>query len=148
MRPRDLLLFLHRAIEVALNRGHKLVTDDDIRQAEKTYSEDLLLATAFEITDIHREMRDVLFAFERSRPILSPDDLKGTLGRAGLKNGEAEKATDLLLWFAFLGVTSSQGDDRYSYIIHYINRLKATVAQGNGRYVIHPGFRSALGIVD
>ena len=45
MRPRDFLLFIHRAIEAAINRGHARVTADDVRQAELFYSEDLLKAT-------------------------------------------------------------------------------------------------------
>ncbi len=49
MRPRDLLTFLHRATEVAVNRGHGKVSSDDISQAEKSYSEDLVLVTAYEI---------------------------------------------------------------------------------------------------
>jgi len=147
MRPRDLLMFLHRAVEVALNRNHGLVTADDIRQAEKSYSEDLLLATAFEIGDIARELRDVLYAFDRSRPILSPDNLNAVLERAGLGNVAAEKTIDVLLWFGFLGVIAPQGEERYSYnVIHNINRLKATIQQGGGQYVIHPGFRAALNI--
>src|SRR5207247_52007 len=34
MRPRDLLMFLHRAIETAINRGHSKITSDDLIKAE------------------------------------------------------------------------------------------------------------------
>jgi hypothetical protein len=48
MRPRDLLKFVHKAIEVAVNRGHSRVTADDLHQAEAAFSEDMLLGMNWE----------------------------------------------------------------------------------------------------
>ena len=38
MRPRDLLSFLRKAVEVSINRGHERVRQDDLRAAEEEYS--------------------------------------------------------------------------------------------------------------
>ena len=83
MRPRDLLAFLHRAIEVALNRLHANVTAEDIKQAEDSYSEDLLLATAFEIGDTHYELRNLLYAFEHLDAAITVTHMKQILGARG-----------------------------------------------------------------
>ncbi len=75
MRPRDLLTFLHRSIEVAVNRGHTKVTVDDILQAEKSYSEDMVLATAYEIADTLPQFADILYAFQGMQRTLSKTEV-------------------------------------------------------------------------
>ena len=47
MRPRDVLSFVRKAIEVATNRGHERVTHDDLNAAEDEYSEDYVLSFEF-----------------------------------------------------------------------------------------------------
>jgi hypothetical protein len=49
MRPRDLLRFVHSAVDVAINRRHNRILEEDLVYAERTYSEDLLVETSFEI---------------------------------------------------------------------------------------------------
>lgn len=62
MRPRDLLQFLRSIVHIAINRGHKRVEEDDVRHGERSYSEDLLLTTSFEIADTYPEYSDLLYA--------------------------------------------------------------------------------------
>lgn len=147
MRPRDLLTFLQRAIEVAVNRGHSKVTVDDILQAEKSYSEDMVLTTAFEIADTQPAFGDVLYVFQGSNRILSKLQLENLLQKkVGIGEAEVEKVIELLLWFGFLGVTGAElGDAKYSYEVRYnLRRLLHPIEQGEARFVLHPGFRAAL----
>lgn len=146
MRPRDLLQFVQRAIEVAINRGHSVVKADDIKYAEKSYSEDLLLAIAFEIQDSHPIYENLLYQFEGHRPTIQIDELHAIVAQAGVGQGNILAAIDLLLWYGFLGVQVGSGEPKYSYDVrHNVERLKALVATAGGEYVIHPGFRAALG---
>ena len=146
MRPRDLLSFLQRAIEVAVNRGHSRVTVDDILQAEKTYSEDMVLTTAFEISDTQPAFGDVLYTFQGCNKVLSKVEVESLLRRASVDEVEFDKAIELLLWFGFLGVTGAEfGDAKYSYEVRYnLRRLLHPIEQGEARFVLHPGFRAAL----
>ena len=145
MRPRDLLQFVQRAVEVAINRGHSVVTADDIRYAEKSYSEDLLLAIAFEIQDTYPAYSNVLYQFEGQQPTIKTEELHAIVEQAGVGQSDIPAAVDLLLWYGFLGVRVGSGEPKYSYDVrHNVERLKALVATSGGEYVVHPGFRAAL----
>ncbi len=142
MRPRDLLNFVHRCIEVAVNRGHERVLEDDILKAEEIYSDDMLLAMSFEIKDVVQAEDDALYDFLGCPTHLAQDEV---LRRVGGKN----KVLDLLVWFGFLGVQSSQQEEpRFAYQVRYNTaKLLAPLKQGHGAFVVHPAFRKALGCV-
>lgn len=145
MRPRDFLLFIHRAIEVAINRGHTKVLAEDLRQAESFYSEDLLKATGFELQDVFEGVSDFLHVFLGCPAVLARERILTMLSSAPLTREQAEQALNLLAWFGFLGVQSADGAEiSYSYDMRYdITRLLAPVERG-GKFVVHPGFHAAL----
>jgi hypothetical protein len=146
MRPRDLLMFLRRAVEIAVNRGHTKVFKEDILEAEKVYSEDIFLMTSFEIADTHLEYQDVLYYFQGCQGVLSSTDLDTLLARNDIGVEKRAPLIDLLLWFSFLGVATGDPDDaRYSYNVGYnLRHLTEPIERGRGRFVVHPAFRSAL----
>lgn len=145
MRPRDFLSFVHRAIEVAINRGHERVGAEDLKKAEMSYSEDLLKATGFELQDVLERSIDFLYVFLGCRNVMMPHEVTGMLIEVGLNDDEAKRAIYLLAWFGFLGVESRDGSEsKYAYEMRYdIKRLMAPLTQG-GRFVVHPGFHAAL----
>ena len=146
MRPRDLLKFINRAVEVALNRGHVRIGVDDVLQAEKSYSEDMLLTTSYEIQDTHPDYGDAMYAFQGATQTLTKDEVERILVDGGVRQDQVDEAIELLLWFGFLGVrASSFAEDRYSYSVQYnLRRLLYPVTKGQGCFVIHPAFRAAL----
>ena len=146
MRPRDLLAFLRKAIEVAINRGHECVTQEDIRAAEEAYSEDMLLAMSFELSDINPDYNEVLFKFLRCPARMSEQQLHGMLEQTGLFAREVATLVEVLLWFGFLGVEAAAGEEpQFAYQVRYnIAKLVAPVGAGSGTYVVHPAFGSAL----
>jgi hypothetical protein len=112
MRPRDLLGFLHRCIEVAVNRGHDRVRQDDILKAENAYSEDILLSTIFELRDVYPDA-DRVYEFLGCPTHLSRDDV---LTRAK----QDQRLIDLLVWSGFLGVRENRQDEpRFSYQVRH-----------------------------
>ena len=145
MRPRDLLQFLNRAIDVAINRGHDRVEGEDILQAEKSYSEDILLATMFEILDTHPEYKDILYTFQGAPSSMSLDEVQDRLREAGATNGST---VELLVWFGFLGVSAPTFPDvKYAYSVQdNIRRLMYPLENLDGMLVVHPAFRAALDI--
>jgi hypothetical protein len=146
MRPRDLLKFVNRAVEVAINRGHKRISAEDILQAEKSYSEDMLLTTSYEIQDTHPTYGDALYEFQGADQSLSTTTVKQLLVSGGVPEEQLDQAIELLVWFGFLGVTApSFAEEKYSYSVQYnMRRLLHPVNQGQGAFVIHPAFRAAL----
>lgn len=146
MRPRDLLKFVNRAVEVAINRGHKRVSAEDIVHAEKSYSEDMLLTTSYEIQDTHPDYGDAIYEFQGADQVLTKETVDQILFSGGVEKDRLDEAIELLLWFSFLGVTApSFAEDKYSYSVQSnIRRLLHPINQGRGAFVVHPAFRAAL----
>jgi hypothetical protein len=148
MRPRDLLLFLRRCVEVAINRGHDRIDIEDILMGERSYSEDILFGTAFEIADTHPEWQDVLYAFQGSKARLNRQEVEEVLLSAGIPESQLEGCSDLLLRFGFLGVAPLGSESvMYGHLVHYnMRRLWDPILRGQGALVVHPAFREALDI--
>lgn len=144
MRPRDLLLFIRKLIEVAVNRGHSKIQVEDIPLAERQYSEDTLLNTSYEISDTDPLVADALYVFHGMRPRLSYADVVGLLLDSGVADERLDEALDILLWFGFIGVATEDAE-LYSHTVQYnIVRLRKLASQCP--LVIHPAFRAGLGI--
>lgn len=146
MRPRDLLNFLHRATEVAINRHHERVQEDDITTAEEAYSEDMLMALAFELRDINPVFKDLLYVFLNAPIALEPEEVAVLISYAKIPDDQVQEVIALLAWFGFLGVQEgAMYDPTYSYNVRYnLEKLLWPIKSGHGRFVIHPAFRSAL----
>jgi hypothetical protein len=149
MRPRDLLLFLHRALDTAINRGHHRIHEEDILHAEKGYSEDMLLATEYEITDTNGDLADVLYAFQSARSLMDREDALLHLAVGGIEDEQrASEVIQLLIWYGFFGVKSPAFPEvKYSYSVHgNIRRLIQPLEMADASLVIHPAFRAALDV--
>lgn len=147
MRPRDLLQFLRTAMHITINRGHSRIEEDDLRQAERSYSEDLLLTTSFEIANTYPEYSELLYAFDDAPSVMSVDDARDRIMYLGaVPEEEVNRVLELLIWFGFLGVASSpQAKEKYSFDVQgNIRRLLYPLSAGDARIVIHPAFRAAL----
>ena len=144
MRPREVLRFVRDSINVAVNRRHEKVTEDDILHAEKSYSEDALVDVSLELKDIRPEFADAPYAFIGSQVLLSSSDVGVSLIKAGIPALDVEKVRELLLWFGFLGLFLHPDEERYSYQFeHNVQKMKMGIEQYG--YCIHPAFREALG---
>ena len=150
MRPRDLLIFLRRCVETAINRGHNRIEEDDIRFAETTYSNDVLANLQYEIVDLNPSYEDILLAFIDSSAELDMEDVRLRLGvYAGLESAEdSDKGIETLIRYGFLGVLSpSSSAVSYSFSVDgHFSRLKHALDNDGGRLVIHPAFRRALDV--
>ena len=134
--------------QVALNRGHARVGSDDLDQAARSYSEDMLLALGYEIGDVDAQVGDAIYSFHGHPSELRPDELRQLLTTAGLGDPDISGATTLLVWFGFLGVRKAdEGVPRFAYNVRYnLRQLEAAIETGNASFVVHPAFRPALGM--
>lgn len=147
LRPRDILNFVRKCIQVAVSRGHDRVEQEDITAAEKEFSDDMLNELQYEMRDIFPQFPDLPLAFIGEGPSLSSEDIDLLLVESGLPEACVTRVRDILLWFAFLGVRKN-GDEHYAYQFLYnmpkLQALLKGVDTADRAYVIHPGFRMAL----
>ncbi len=147
MRPRDLLLFAQRAIQVALSRAHDRVTAEDIEHAESGYSEEVLSWLGYEMEDTHPGISDALLAFHGAPLAMTQEEVADLLLKANVPEEGIDRTIELLLWFGFLGVRVSGAKELYAYAVQFnLRRLTHPIETGNGRFVIHPMFRVALAV--
>jgi hypothetical protein len=147
-RPREVIRFCRECIDVAVNRGHDKVTEDDIVHAERSYSEDALVDISLELRDVSPQFAEVPYAFIGVKTHVSEADIKSCLGTGGVDLADQQRVLDLLLWFGFLGIPVYPDEERYSYQFqHDLKKMRSGVGTQSG-YCIHPGFRSALGCVE
>jgi hypothetical protein len=146
MRPRELLRFVRDCINVAVNRRHEQVTEDDILHAESSYSDDELVDLSLELKDVRPDFANAPYAFIGAQSTLLTSEVGIALIKAGIPADQLEKVRELLLWFGFLGIYVYPDEERYSYQFeHNLQKMKSGVEQYN--YCIHPAFRKALGCV-
>ena len=144
MRPREVIRFVRECINVAINRNHDRVTEEDIRHAERSYSEDALVDITLEMKDVKPKYADVPYSFIGASAILSRDQVTERLKEVGVTDAEFENVLQLLLWFGFLGIYVSEEDERYAYRFeHNIKRMQTGLKTFG--YCIHPAFRAVLG---
>lgn len=146
MRPRDLLSFLRIAVEIAMNRGHERVKQDDITKAEENFSEDILLSLSFEIRDVYSTIPDPLYGFLGASTGMDLLGVYAHLSKAGFEKNQFENVLKLLVWFGFLGVQSKEQEaPRYAYQVRYnLDKLLSPANKTEATYFIHPAFRKAL----
>jgi hypothetical protein len=144
MRPREVLRFVREAINVAVNRGHEKVSEEDITQAERTCSEDLLVDFTLELKDVNTTYADVPYAFIGRKSILAPGEVQSVLVEASVPPVQVNNLINLLLWFGFLGIYVLPDEERYSYYFQYdVKKMKSGIKQHG--YCVRPAFRNALG---
>ena len=149
LRPRDILNFVRKCIQIAVSRHHERVTTEDIFSAEQQFSEDMLNELRYEVRDVLGNKKEPLLAFMGSNKYLSREDIELTLIELGVKEEEFEKMIDFLLWFSFIGVRLKE-EEYYSYNFLYNIEKQKLLIKDDGNtsliYCIHPAFRMALNV--
>jgi hypothetical protein len=144
MRPREVLRFARECVDVAVNRGHDRVTEDDILYAEHSCSDDALVDLTLELRDVKPEYANVPYVFIGAPAVLPREDMIRHLGDASVPPNEAEQVISLLLWFGLLGIYELPDEERYSHQFqHDLRKMRRGQVTENW-YCVHPAFRKAL----
>ena len=146
MRPRELLRFVRDCINVAVNRRHESVREEDILHAERSYSEDALVDLSLELKDVRGDFANGPYGFIGAQSRMTPSEVGVGLMKAGIPIDQLEKVRELLLWFGFLGIYIYPDEERYSYQYEH-NLRQMSGGLEHFSYCIHPAFRNALGCV-
>ena len=150
MRPRDILNFVRKAIQIAVSRDHARVMENDVLAAERAFSEDMMNDLRYEIRDVFPQYPEVLNKFIKHSSSMSKDDVMLILLDAGVDERRIENVLDILLWFSFLGVIH-KNEHHYSYQLLYdLPKTKSFMLDSSSlpASVIHPAFRMALNPLD
>ena len=142
MRPRDVLKFVQCALEVAINRNHNKVAEEDIIQAERIYSNDMIQNLIYEIKDIYPQFPNLIYEFLGCPGRINTSNLESILGKAFINGDDVNKVVNMLLWFGFIGVILKDGDTKYAYQVSY--DLRRLNIKDDSTFIIHPAFRTAL----
>lgn len=146
MRPREILRFVRECLSTAINRQRETVTEQDILDAERSYSADALVDISLEMKDVKPEYDNVPYAFIGAPVVMSRQVVEVRLREVSISEGELQRVIDLLIWFGVLGIYVTEEDERYSYqYAHDPKRM--TLGLKSFAYSIHPAFRVALGCV-
>lgn len=145
MRPREVIRLVRECLDVAVNRGHEKVKEEDILYAQRRYSEDALVDLTLELKDVSPSFADVPYGFIGAKSTISQEEILNRLKEVGVDSSEYEKVLELLLWFGFLGLCADSDTERYSYQYqHNLKVMKAGMPLPY-TYCIHPAFRQHLG---
>jgi len=151
LRPRDILNFVRKCIQIAVSRGHNRVLQEDILAGEAQFSADMLNDLRYEVRDVFPQLPDFAPAFLGTSEFLSLDDVALRLMEVGVPETQVEEVKSILLWFSFLGVRIADTES-YAYEVSYdLAKLEAQhvkVVASQAGYSIHPAFRAALSLAN
>jgi hypothetical protein len=149
LRPRDLLNFVRKCVQVAASRSQERVRETDIQTAEISYSEDMFNELKYELRDVYPAFAEVLPRFLGQPSLLSRDDIDMLCMDAGVLEQRWPDLLNALLWFCFLGVIT-KNNPVFAYDVGYskdrIDALARSVPSGAKQLIVHPAFRGALRI--
>lgn len=132
-RPRDLVFLIKSAVSIALNRGHIVVEESDILEAEKQYSqyalESILVENGITIETLER----ILYEFAGSNANLCYEDLALILDSCDIPRTEHEAVVEHLCALAFLGVEINSDEYRFAEDFQDYQKLKVLIRRGQER---------------
>lgn len=153
-RPRDLLFFVNAAIAVAVNRGHALVTEQDILDAEKQYSQYALETILVENGVVTGNLEDILYEFAGSASVMSREEVVSCLQRVKVPSQLEDAVIEHLCGLTFLGLRVGDEDFRFADDAgeHRRNAVLATrhaeIRNESLCYAVHKAFHAFLELVE
>jgi hypothetical protein len=145
-RPRFLIDLCERTLSFAINRGHAVVSDQDVAEGMRQMSLYLVSDFAYEMRDVAGTPEDIFYAFIGAPELLTEEELGNLLSGDKLGLGVPE-TIDTLLWYGFLGVVSESNKPIFIYDRAYdFRRLEAErpANRGDALYAINSAFLQGL----
>lgn len=148
LRPRNLIKLFQHCKGLAVNAGHDKIRAEDVSDALKAYSRDVVTEINREIVDVFPKAHKVLYDFVGESDTFTHEDLKVLGELRGMSVAESEKIIELLLYYGVLGLKQKDGEPTiYIYDTQYdMEILSALVRKAGGAalYNINPALRPIL----
>ncbi|MGC2111432.1 MAG: hypothetical protein WA655_18095, partial [Candidatus Korobacteraceae bacterium] len=153
-RPRDIVYLVKAAVSNAVNRRHSKVEEEDIRDAEPSYSQYAIKSILVENGISMPELESVIYEFVGGTAILSEEEVLRNI-RQGLKDSAKETyALQHLIGLTFLGLEVRPGDflfaedpDEFRKNSVLASKLR-NQRQGLQRFKVNPAFHAYLEVHD
>jgi hypothetical protein len=153
-RPRDLLFLVNSAVANAANAGHQQVLDEDIRDAEHSYSRFAFEAALVANSITTDKLEELLYEFVGSSALITEEDITSAFMRTGISSDMRADVISHLLSLQFIG--REIGEGRFSYdsegpnarVTEVLARKAAEAHGGLRRYRVHPAFCPFLEITE
>ena len=104
-RPRDLIYIVREAINVAINRGHKEIEQEDLLTARERYSAWVFGAILKEDDPRKEKLESVLYEFAGADSKLSKKDIERRMASVDVVGNDAEFYLDI----GFLSIETTTG---------------------------------------
>jgi hypothetical protein len=151
MRPRYLIQLVDECIGHADSAGHDRIEEDDLRIGYRSFSQDVIGNTSFEMRDVMPESEDAIYTLIGSKRCTTVGEVKSLLTENGF-GGNEERILNLFFWFAVLGAKTPTNGERYIYNYRYdeklFSRMRARNDSDNEVVYINPAFAAGLDCVD
>jgi hypothetical protein len=121
-RPRDLIVFIKAAQQLAVNRGRTKVEEKDFVDGERRYSSFALNSLITEGSARIVEIEDLLVQFVQSPEVISEFEVWERLTEARIPDGQFNMVVDLLCELTFLGFEVSP--NRFEFLYDEQNRCR------------------------
>ncbi len=150
-RPRDIIYWCKAALAAAINHGHTRIEEDDVLAGESQYSQHVFQSLVTEVSSRISKSEDLLHEFAGLPTIVTKDDVKQCLERAGVCETELGSVIDALCATGFLGLETGQSRFDFLYengrkpVLQSLAR-KMAETQGIERFAIHSSYHSYLEI--
>ena len=123
--PRFLIDLMERTLSFAINRGHKFVAPEDVKEWARQMSLYLVSDFAYEMRDIAGTSEDIFYSFFGSSEYLTHQEVLTTISQLQIALS-GDDVIELLLWYGFLGIINSQNQPVFIYDRAYdFRRLEA-----------------------
>lgn len=152
-RPRDIIYLCRIAFENAINRRHAKITEKDMIDAQKNYSQYVLDSLLVENSIQIELLESFLYEFVGAPEIIDRDFIINAAKNSKIEGNKHDDVIELLCDLTFLGVEVSDG--RFEFLFdkdqkEKLNALARKLAEGRKtkslNFRIHPAFHSYLEI--
>ncbi len=113
-RPRDLIFFIKAAVATAVNRGHVMVQEKDVLEAEKLYSQFAVDSLLVENGVSIGSLETIIYEFLGSSPRLTYEEVKRLIRNANIPEGRIDEIIDYLCSLTFLGLEVRDNEYRFA----------------------------------
>lgn len=147
MRPRFLINIIEGAVANGINRGHRLVSEEDCIDAVRQHSLTLVDDFGFEMRDVSGVSSDLLYGLIGLNRIERKSAIIERLKAGGFVTDNGDQVVELMLWYGLIGMPGQDTGDRYIYdYVYNMKRLKAAVTQQgeDPEFVINPALHVGL----
>lgn len=114
-RPRDIVFLSKAALSSAINKGHTLIEEEDILEAERLYSKHALDALLNESRVLYPRLEDFMFDLYGGGIVLSYGDVRSAAETSGVGGQQLELFIEHLVEQWFLSVEVKKGEFKYLY---------------------------------